>query len=219
MSKRHAVLVGVAAALAPVLGCGIASATRSGSGLQTRPARLVVRTTKVYPGLGADASALKRAGLIGNRAGYENDTFLSNEAPLLTAWPEATTERDLFHPKRVLPRLPGSGYRVVRGLTSGIVLAIRLIGIQAKPTMALFRPFVPADAKVVRGEGTTAPLCRGWILSSTSLSATVATLAAAQKIVPAPAAVFVHAWWTGPTKVEPGSAYLDLRTTAGPVRC
>ena len=99
------------------------------------------------------------------------------------------------------------------------MLAIRLIGVRAKPMIGLFRPFVPSDATVVSTQGTKVPLCRGWVLSSASLDATVATLGAAQKIVPPPTAVYVHAWWTAPTGVASGSAYLDLRTTPGPVRC
>src|SRR5262245_13370512 len=51
-----------------------------------------------YLGVGANASALKRIGVIGNRAGYENDTFLSNEVPMLTTWPEDAVERDFFRP-------------------------------------------------------------------------------------------------------------------------
>ena len=219
MPKRQTLALGAVAALAAVIGCGIASGARTVTRWPAARAGHLDRATTLYLGLGADALALKRAGLIGSRAGYENDTFLSNEAPVLTTWPEKTTERDFFRPKRLLPRLPGSGYRVVQGLTSGIVLAIRLIGIQARPTIALFRPFVPWDAKVVSTQGTKTPLCRGWVLSSASLSATVTALGTAQKIVPPPTAVYLHAWWTAPTKVASGSAYLDLRTTPGPVRC
>src|SRR5262249_43247076 len=120
---------------------------------------------------------------------------------------------------RILPHLQGSSYRVIRGLTSGIVLGIRLIGIEAKPATALFKPFIPTDAKLVRQQRTRAPLCRGWVFSSASLTATVAGLGATQTIAPPAEAVYVHAWWTAPTRVAPGSAYVDLRTSVGGIRC
>ena len=175
--------------------------------------------TTPYLGVGADAAALQRAGVIGGRAGYENDTYLSTEAPMLTTWLEPTTERDFFRPKRVLPHFPGSSYRVIRGLTSGIVLGIRLMGIPSRPTVGVFRPLVPADAKLVRTGGTTHPFCRGWVYTSASLTGAIHALATAGKVKPDPAALYVHAWWTAPSAGVVGSVYVDLRTTLGTLPC
>jgi len=165
-----------------------------------------------YIGVGAKAAGLKRSGVIGARAGYENDSFLSDEAPMLTSWPEAATERDFFHPKRVLPRVAGTSYRVIWGEATGIVLGIRLVGVQTKPAAGALRMFMPADAKLARrlSRGTK---CTGWIFTSRSLSATVAER---QALTPPPAAVYVHAWWTAPRRGFEGDAYLALSTSNQP---
>jgi len=209
----------VAALLPFALSAGHLSATTTATTTTTTPT--APPPVSRYLGVGADAAALKRAGVIGDRAGYENDTFLSNEAPMLATWPEGSTdrERDIFQPNRYLPRLQGSAYRVIQGLRSGIVLGIRLIGIKTRPTSALFKPLIPTDVKLVRQLGSRAPLCKGWVFSSPSLSAAAAALGAAGKLTPGPAAVYVHAWWTAPTRVAPGSAYVDLRTSLAGLRC
>jgi hypothetical protein len=172
-----------------------------------------------YLGVGASASALKRLGAIGSRAGYENDPFFSIEAPLLTTWPE-TTERDVFRPKRFLPHLPGTDYRVRWGLSSGIVLAMRLIGIASRPNAVLFKPLIPADASLIRRTGKGAR-CTGWLFRSRSLDAAIRALVGRHKLPALPRSVYVHAWWTAPSASDngSGSAYVEVRTTASALSC
>ena len=165
-----------------------------------------------YIGIGAKAASLNRSGVMGARAGYENDTFLSDEAPMLVSWPEAVTERDFFHPKRVLPQLAGTSYRAIWGRTTGIVLGIRLIGIQSKPAQGGLRVFVPADTKLVHQRSRGAK-CTGWVFTSASLRGLVAKL---QGLTPPPAAVYIHAWWTAPRGGFEGNEYLALSTSNKP---
>ena len=179
----------------------------------------VGQTAAPYLGVGANAAALKRLGAIGGRAGYENDPFYVIEAPLLTSWPEVT-ERDVFRPKRFLPHLPGREYRVRWGLTSGIVLGMRLIGIASRPTAGLFKPLIPADASLIRRTGTGGN-CAGWLFRSPSLDAAIRTLAAKHKAPATPRGVYVHAWWTAPSPADnrTGPAYVEVRTTVSALSC
>jgi hypothetical protein len=168
-----------------------------------------------YVGIGASAATLKHSGVIGARAGYENDTFLSSEAHTLASWPEAVTERDFFYPKKVLPRLPGTSYRVIWGATSGIVLGIRLIGIQTKPAISMFRRLMPPDAELDRQQSKPSR-CTGWAFSSASLTTAVTAIAAQESIDPAPSAIHVHVWWTAPRAAYKGNVYLELSTSGTP---